>query len=326
MDRNEFIRKQIEYNTKREREHYKHLIKNDEAYKQELIKLYNSTAKSITETIESLYTRYGLSEGISIQEARKRVSRMDVEDFRSKANDFLNGKNVSKHTQEQMKLYNLKQKISALELMQLEIELETIRQANTEEAMLYEHLTKAFEQELERQAGYLKMSKSIRQKIVKDVDQLINGSHKSVHFSERIWTNQAELRNRLQEGLQRSLLLGENPKVWSRKFREHVKKNMGDTGKENALYVANRLAITEDSRMLNATQLLSFKNMDFNAYIWICEPNACHVCAPYHGEVFTIGKNMHGEDLPPMHPHCRCSIAAYYEYNPDEDWSLLDFI
>lgn len=326
MDRNEFIRKQIEYNTRREREHYKHLIKNDEAYKQELIKLYNSTSKSITETIESLYTRYGLSEGITIEQARKRVSKMDVEAFREKANDFLNGKNVSKHAQEQMKLYNLKQKISALELMKLEIALETIKQANTEEAMLYEHLTKAFEQELERQAGYHKISKPIRQKIVKDVDQLINGSHKSVHFSDRIWTNQAELRNRLQEGLQRSLLLGENPKVWSRKFREHVKKNMGDTGKENALYMANRLAITEDSRMLNATQLLSFKNMDFNAYIWICEPNACHVCAPYHGEVFRIGKNMHGEDLPPMHPHCRCSIAAYYEYNPDEDWSLLDFI
>lgn len=326
MTRDEFIKKQIEYNIKREKANYKKLKKSDERYKKELVKIYKQSKDDITKKIEAMYTRYGLSEGIPIEEAKKKVSKFDVEAFKEKADEFIKMKDTSPRAKERMAIYNLKQRVSALELMKHEINLETMKLADKEEKKLIDRLNDTAIAELERQAGYHNMSKAIRKNIVKNVDELINGSHKVAKFSESIWINQAELSNRLSTGLTRAILTRESPKVWSRELRSLVRENMGDTGKLNAVYAANRLAITEDSRVMNATALKSFKEMGYEKYIWVCEPGACPICLPLNGEIITIKDNIAGKDLPPMHPHCKCSIAAYYEYNPDDDWSLFDFI
>ena len=106
-------------------------------------------------------------------------------------------------------------------------------------------------------------------------------------------------------------------------MHEHLKRNMSDTGKENALFNAFRLAVTETARVQVWAGLKLMKEGGYDKYIWIAEPGACHICAPYNNQVFDMKDASMGNTLPPMHPFCRCSVAAYYDMD-EEDIDIGD--
>ena len=49
-----------------------------------------------------------------------------------------------------------------------------------------------------------------------------------------------------------------------------------------------------------------------SSYRYVCENSAetCNICANLNGQEFEIKDAVTGENLPPMHPNCRCSIVA----------------
>ena len=103
--------------------------------------------------------------------------------------------------------------------------------------------------------------------------------------------------------------------MWARSLRDLLTKEMADTGKENSLYAANRIAVTETARVQSETAQESFRKGGFAQMIWITEMDerTCGVCGPMDGEIFDVDGAQIGGELPPMHPFCRCSVAAYYE-------------
>lgn len=308
MKRKDFIEKQKAYTLERERRHFDKVIREDKAYAKALEDLYKKTAKDIQETLESLYTRYALSEGVPIEEVKKKVSRMDIRDFEEKARLYAMEKDFSEEASEMLKQYNLKMKVSRLQMMEHEIRLKTIGLADEEEKILVEKLTEDYLKEVERQAGLMKMSPPIREKVLERGEKIINATFHSAKFSDRIWANQRELQASLEKGLRRSLFQGENPRTWARELKRSLNE-----GVEKATYNATRLAVTETSRVVNEARIESFKAMGYDSYIWVCEPSACHICSPYDEKVFKTEKALIGETQPPMHPNCVCSIAAYYE-------------
>lgn len=314
MKRKDFIERQKAYTLKRERKHMDKVIKDNKAYERALKRLYRDATRDITETIESLYTRYALSEGIPIEEAKKRISKFDVTAFEEKARVYVMKKDFSDEANAMLKQYNLKMRVSRLQMMEHEMLLETVALADEEQKRLTEKLSKAYIEEVERQAGIMKMPKDIRKKVLKQGEHVINADFKSAKFSDRIWASQKSLQADLERGLTRSLLRGENPKVWARELRKNLKDSAG-----KATYNANRLAITETSRVINEAKINSFKGMGYEQYIWIAEAGACPICKPYDEKVFKTAEALIGETQPPMHPNCVCSIAAHYEYGPDKD-------
>ncbi|UEB32848.1 minor capsid protein [Finegoldia magna] len=94
---------------------------------------------------------------------------------------------------------------------------------------------------------------------------------------------------------------------------------MDDTGRQNAFYNAFRLAVTESARVQINTGLNLMRKSGYEKYMWIAEPGACHICAPFNNHVFDIENSDIGDELPPMHPFCRCSIAAYYNMDEEQD-------
>lgn len=316
MKRKEFIEKQVEYTRRRELEHIANNLKSDAAYKKELIKMYNQAQDRIVKEMESAYLRYSLESGLTMDEAMKKVSLFDVQAFAEKAKEYVQNKDFSDIANEQLRIYNLKMRMSRLELMKREILLESVKLADKEIEALERKLSDAALEEIERQAGILKMPRAARNSLIKTADKVVRGDFHSATFSHRVWMNNAELVRRLESGLEKSIMRGFNPKQWSRALRDLVKKEMGDTGKENALYAANRIAITETARVQTEVAKESFIKAGYEKYIWIAEPTACPMCVPFDGEIFDVHGSQIGGDLPPLHPHCRCSVAAYME----RDW------
>lgn len=317
--RDKYLKQHREYIRKRELEHINNKIEDDKKYRAELQKLYNSTQDEIQRRLERLYIRYAKSEGITIDEAMKLADKTDVEKFVNRVKEYVKNKDFSKRANDELKLYNLKMRMSRLELMKHEIMIEQMRLSGKETDMLYGRLKDDLIEETRRQAGILGLDPGFYEDFIRNSDAIINGDFKSAKFSDRIWANGYKMRGNLQSGIHNSMLLGDNPRKWARKLEENLSEEMDDTGRQNAFYNAFRLAVTESARVQINTSLNLMRKSGYEKYIWIAEPGACHICAPFNNHVFDIENSDIGDELPPMHPFCRCSIAAYYNMDEEEN-------
>ena len=80
----------------------------------------------IQKEIDSFYAKYASKEGITIAEAKKRASKLDMEEFSRKAKKYVEEKNFSKQANDEMRLYNLTMKVNRLELLKAQIGLEPV--------------------------------------------------------------------------------------------------------------------------------------------------------------------------------------------------------
>ena len=117
----------------------------------------------------------------------------------------------------------------------------------------------------------------------------------------------AELSKLLQTGL----IQGKNPRILAR----HLTKLFG-VSRENA----ERLMITELSRVQAEAQKQSYIRNGFDEYEFIAEPTACPICRSLDGKHFKVSKMMPGENAHPMHPNCHCSTAAYMDDKEYREW------
>ena len=122
-------------------------------------------------------------------------------------------------------------------------------------------------------------------------------------FSDRIWANQVELRNEVNQAIERALIRGEHP----RKSAANIKRLIRDEyGKKQR--AAERILITETARAQTIAGVEAFKKAEVDKMMWIAEPSACPTCSEMDGKVFDI--NTTGLTIP-AHPFCRCSYAGY---------------
>ena len=281
-------------------------IKDDEAYKKKLTTLYNTAMTDIQKDIDADILRYANKENLSLAEAKKKISKFDVESFASKAEKYVKEKDFSELATQELRAYNITMRTNRLELLQAEIGLNTISLANEEQKMLTARLTETAINEYVRQAGILGESVPDRKTLARIAKSIVDAEFRNVEFSNNIWQNQKELQEGLENVIRRTLINGENPRVGARKLRELVKKEF-----KLKKYAADRIAITETARIQGATQKASYEDYGFDEYEYISEPGACDVCKPLDGKTFKVKDAQPGKNFIPMHPHCKCSTSAY---------------
>ena len=90
----------------REEEQRKKNIRDEAEYAKEIEKIYANMMDEIQKEINGFYTKYAKAEGITIAEAKKRVSKMDIDAYSRKAEQYVKDKDFSKEANEEMRLYN----------------------------------------------------------------------------------------------------------------------------------------------------------------------------------------------------------------------------
>lgn len=296
----------------RETEQRKHDIRDEAEYQKHIRGIYQNMIDEIEKEINGFYGKYARKEGITMAEAKKRAAKLDIEAYGRKAAKYVKEKNFSKQANEEMRLYNLTMKVNRLELLKAQIGLEMV--AGFDELQKYydEKLTDRTIAEFERQAGIL--GKTIQDN-AKAANAIVNASFHNATFSDRIWMYQDMLKNELNSLLQTGLIQGQHP----RKLATHLRKRFG-VSQSNA----ERLLITEMARVQTEAQKQSFERNGFEEYTFLALGTACSICRALDGKHFKVSKMMSGTNAPPMHPNCRCSVAAYEDSEDYEDW--LDFL
>lgn len=302
-----------EYWRKREEENLKRNLKTEEQYIKEINEIYDYMLDQIQREINGFYVKYAKAEGITLSEAKKRVSKLDIAEYERKAEKYVKNKDFSVEANAEMRLYNATMKINRLEMLKANIGLELVSGFDDLQKYFDQVLTERTLKEFERQAGIL--GKTIRNN-EKAAHAIVNASFHNAKFSDRIWMYQDMMKVELSKLLQEGLIQGRNPRVLAR----HLTKRFGVRKSD-----AERLMRTELARVQTEAQKRSLIENGFSQYIFIALGDACSDCSKLdNGKPFDIDEMMSGENAPPMHPNCRCSIAAYEDDEEYEAW--LDFL
>ena len=296
----------------RETEQRKHNIRDEAEYQKHIREIYQNMIDEIEKEINGFYGKYAKKEGITLAEAKKRAAKADIEALGRKAARYVKTKDFSQQANDEMRLYNMTMKVNRLELLKAQIGLEMVAGFDELQKYYEEILTERTMSEFERQAGIL--GKTV-QNNAKAADAIVNASFHNATYSDRIWMYQGMLKNELSSLLQTGLIQGQNP----RRLATHLRKRFG-VSQSNA----ERLMIAELARVQTEAQKQSFERNGFEEYTFLALGDACPICKALDGKHFKVVKMMPGTNASPMHPRCRCSVAAYEDSEDYEAW--LDFL
>ena len=288
---------------RQELKHIEQSLKDDRKMKRELAKIYNSSLEDIQRHIDADIQRFAHKEGVSMAEAKRIISKTDVEAFQSTAKRYVEEKSFTPRANKELRKYNVTMRSNRLELIQARINLDIIALALEEERLTGQHIARETIAEYERQAGILGMAAPTQAQLNTLATAVLLSDVSGATFSDRIWANQVELRNEVNQAIERALIRGEHPRKSEANIKHLIRDEYGK--KQRA---AERILITETARAQTIAGVEAFKKAEVDKMMWIAEPSACPACSEMDGKVFDI--NTTGLTIP-AHPFCRCSYAGY---------------
>jgi len=301
------IKKQ-NYWDKREKEWINSQIRKDMNFDKIVAAKYDELELQCYKDISSFYTKYAKTSNITFEEARKRVDSADIDELSKEAARMVKEKDFSQYANDRMKLYNATMRINRQSMLASQLGMESAKVTNGVEGELRSKLENDIYDEAKRQAGIL--AKSVPPKIDLRVKSLVDSSYQGATFSQRLWTSNDQLVNRLGEIVNRGLIQGMNPTQLSTMLRPLIKDNV-----KNAKYVAQRIARTESTRVSTQYRKRLYKDEGFDKAKWIAEPTACKFCLPEDRKIYDL------DDINiPMHPNCRCSFIPVVNIDSGNDY------
>ena len=293
---------------RQELRHIEQSLKDDRKMKREMAKLYRNSAEDIQRHIDADIMRFAAKENVSMAEAKKIISKTDVEAFQSTAKKYVEDKDFSPKANKELRRFNVTMRTNRLELLQARINLDTVMLAWEEEQLTAKYITEEVIKERIRQSGILGMTVPSSSQLETLARSVLLSDVSGATFSDRIWANQNELRSNINQAIERALIRGEHPRNAAASIKRLVRDEYGM--KKRA---ADRILVTESARGQIIAQRESYKDAGIDQYIYLAENSACDICHELDDKVFKVKDMVIGVNAPFMHPWCKCSTAGYVE-------------
>ena len=287
-------------------------LSRDASLSDEMTRLYDYHFRELEKEIRAFEQRYADKNNLPIAEVKARVDALDVKAFEEKARRYVEEKDFSPRANAELGLYNLKMKMSRLELLQYQLDLEMVALGNSEHKLAERFLNEEYTETLKAQSGLLGKSVLSASEIEKAAQAVLNTPFKGVKWSDRVWERQDALREIVAHMTEDYLLKGKNPTT----MISQIRKEFGVSASE-----AKRLAVTEGARVATEAERQSYRSNGYEEYEFIAEPSACDLCKPLDGKIFKVKDMEPGKNASPVHPHCHCSTAAHF--SEDDEYERL---
>lgn len=304
------------YWTRRAEEQEKYWYKKSQmTIERDLAKYYRDSLKNIRTNIEALYGRFARDNKLSPSDARKLITgseyrqwRMDIKEYLQKIKDTGN-----EGLQRELNTLAMRSRISRLD----KLYGETVKELDG----LGRHITKSMTSFLSdsfkdnyyhRLYDIGKINKilpSISKVDNKTMADILHNRWSGKNYSERIWKNTSDLAKNVRQEVLTSVHRGESVQKISARLakRESVE-----------LYKATRLVRTELNYVNNTAAFDSIKDSGMKKFRFIAtlDRRTSTICREHDGRVYSVDEAKSGNNIPPLHPNCRSTIAGMLD---DED-------
>lgn len=294
--------KTIKYWQERMDEIMAYIDRTDLDFFYELQEIYADSAKSIQAEIYDFYDKYAEDNQITWQEAKQRLSRMDLSDYRKNAEKYRKQAEKDPELLKRLNEQYQSSKVTRLDALHLEIEYELGKMNKTIQKSYLSYVQSVAKYAYQKIAGGMSASTLNRPAMNQLVRTVFNGKN----YSPNVWGNTDRLGDNLKEVFKKGFVRGLGPADMARELRKKYNVSRAQ---------AEALVRTDGTNIINNATLKRYHEAgltkyQFHAHI---DDRTTEICTELNEEIFDIVDYQPGVNAPPMHVNCRSTIIPTEE-------------
>lgn len=295
--------------------------------KAEQEKAYRTARDKVRQEIDKFYRDFGNAAGMSAEEARQKLSRGKLRDFKAELErkraiiqEMMrkdpNNKALKKYDTEWERLSKVRE-LTRKEALEANITAEIAQLGGKQQRSFDAHVNQVIHTGLKMNADDLKKLGDVDVKLgIGSPEQVMRAARENWQhsdFSDRIWADKDKLiqeaRDVIEEGFARNK--GAMDMATDLMTRMNVSHS-------NAL----RLVRTEFNHLSNQAALAEYKANGVKKYKFVAaiDNRTCSVCHKLNGKVFNVDEARVGVNFPPIHPNCRSVTVPVIDWGDDDQW------
>lgn len=275
----------------------------------ELMLYYQEALQEIQKDIDGIYARFAEEEGVDVAAIQARLSNLDATLCKKSIEEYL--RTARGHTNSEMlqelNTLHMRYQLSRLDKLYADTCIELSKLAEKFEKDLGDFMGNAYKDcyyhnlfEIGRTHGLVSTPVCVdTEKLLKFLDNPWSGKH----YSDRIWANQDKLARVIKQQVLTGMHRGVNVEDLSRAVTQQMGVGMDE---------ARRLVRTELNYAHNKGALDSITDagMKYYRFIATLDKRTSHQCREHDGKIYPVEDGSPGTNMPPLHPHCRSTIAG----------------
>ena len=288
--------------------------RNDNVIRQSSI-LYRRTIRNINNQLDSFQRRYAPNGNFDIHEMNQLLSRSEQIGWHRAVREFQQEANSAGFADKLQNNY-YRTRISRLEHMKLQTEMELDRLAHGNEKMLRRHLETSVTEVFNRSIDEFGVAFDVQSELAHfnpdTVKHLVNNPQHGHNFSENIWGNKrSKLARELNLIINNGMMMGTSVDNMTRQLRGRVEVDQRH---------ARMLIRTESAHAAEQTTALAYERMGVREFEFssALEVGTCEHCAEKHGEIHKVSDREVGVNYPPIHPNCLCTTVPVVDMGDGE--------
>lgn len=295
--------------------------------KAEQEKAYRTARDKVRQEIDKFYRDFGNAAGMSAEEARQKLSRGELRDFkaelerkRATIQEMMrkdpNNKALKKYDTEWNRLSKVRE-LTRKEALEANITAEIAQLGGKQQRSFDAHVNQVINTGLKMNADDLKKLGDVDVKLgVGSPEQVMRAARENWQhsdFSDRIWADKDKLIQEAREVIEEGFARNKGAMDMATDLMTRM-----NVSHSNAL----RLVRTEFNHLSNQAALAEYKANGVKKYKFVAaiDNRTCSVCHELNGKVFNIDEARVGVNFPPIHPNCRSVTVPVIDWGDDDQW------
>ena len=287
-----------EYWKKRMDEIFAYVDQTDIDFFDELQNIYTEGRQSVQKEIYAFYAQYAKENKITLQEAKKRLMREDLSDYRENAKKYFKQFEKDPELLKRLDEQYAAGKVTRLEALQFDLAYQL--------GKMSDKLHKSFESYLKEVGKYayrkINFGNSASTLNGPTLQQLVETPFNGKNYSQSIWGNVDDLAKDLKDVLIKGFIRGSGPADIAHELRK--KYNVARSR-------AEAIVRTDGTNIINNSAVKRYQEAGLTEYEYLAhiDNRTTEICKGLNGEVFKIKDYQPGTNAPPMHVNCRSTIV-----------------
>lgn len=275
----------------------------------DLAQYYEQALKDIQDDVAALYGRFAKDNKLSMAEAHKLLTGSEYRRWRMSMEEYLNEirGNDPKGLTRELNTLAMRSRISRLDALYAETLKSLDALGRKTEDRMGDFLSEAYKDRFYHgMYDVAEMTGTMKADVAVDdaaVAKVVGTPWSGKNYSERIWKNNAQLGNVIRTTIGNGVHRGLSVPDMSRMVEEKMHAGR---------YNATRLVRTEMNYVQNRAALYSIKEsgLKYFRFIATLDRRTSAQCREHDGRLIPVGEARTGDNVPPLHPNCRSTIAG----------------
>lgn len=275
----------------------------------ELAAYYAQALRHIEKDINDLYTRFSIDNSMNMVALQRLLQGDEFRIWRMDMKEYLDSieKTGDKKLLLELNTLAMRSRISRLDKLRAETYVEFSKLAEKFGRSMDKFLPSAYKDFYYRNLFEIGRTRGLDTTPVKvdskEIERVLRAPWSGKNYSERIWGNQERLSNIICNEITSAMHRGCSVEKISQIVTQKMNVGMSD---------ARRLVRTELNYVQNKAALDSIaeSGMKYYRFIATLDKRTSTVCREHDGKIYPVEDGSPGNNMPPLHPHCRSTIAG----------------